>query len=189
MSWHEERKGLLTASNFAAALGISPYKSRQQLWRELTGRVEPFQGNEYTAWGTEHEQDAIFAYECKTGNVVEATGLTRHPLIDWMGATPDGLVGVDGAIECKCPRELHSQVPEHYLPQVMGVMECIGAEYCDYISWTPYETRVWRVSFCKNYRDSMIEELARFWEHIQIDSEPPRRKRFTHSTPQIKELI
>lgn len=39
--WLEERKKYLTASDFAAAVGDSPWKSQLELWQEKTGKKQP----------------------------------------------------------------------------------------------------------------------------------------------------
>ena len=40
-----ERNGRLTASDHAAALGLNPYQSRQELWRRWNGLAEPHDEN------------------------------------------------------------------------------------------------------------------------------------------------
>lgn len=39
-NWHEQRKKRLGGSEIASAIGISPYKSRRQLWLEKTDQVK-----------------------------------------------------------------------------------------------------------------------------------------------------
>jgi len=99
-----KRAGKLTASNFANAIGIG-YDSRQKLWRQLTGREEPFQGNAATEWGVSHERDAIRQYQVVTGELVDTSGQSQeffiHSVLDWLGCTPDGFAG-QTVIEAKC---------------------------------------------------------------------------------------
>ena len=87
MSLSPEREGRLTASIFASAIGVG-YDSRQKLWRQLTGREERFQGNAATEWGKDNETRAITAYECFTGEIVEAAGgkqgFVISPTHDWL---------------------------------------------------------------------------------------------------------
>src|SRR6478609_7739357 len=178
-AWHRERKFRLTASDFAAAIGLSPYKSRQQLWREKTGRANPFEGNEATAWGELNESNAINAYEIETGHIVRPRGLVVHPAFDWLGASPDGLVAHDGCVECKCPftGKPHEGIPIHYRPQVVGVVRVTQKAWCDFVSWTPEAHVVSRVSQVAEYWDWMYPRLETFWQYVVDDIEPPRAKK------------
>lgn len=177
--WFQARKFRLTGSDFAAAMGISPYKSRQALWREKTGREAPFQGNEMTLWGETHEPDAINAYEIETGNLVLPSGLIVHPVHDWLAVSPDGIVPDRGSVECKSPFSCkpHEEVPEHYRPQCIGVAGTSGADWCDFVSWTPEETRIWRVAFSEEYWEWMFPLLKDFWSYVESDIEPKRQKK------------
>lgn len=176
--WHEARAGKLTASTFAAAMGIDPYKSRAKLWREIKGLEPPFEGNAATDWGTENEQNAISAYEVDTGNIVTPVGFIVHPLHDWLGASPDGFVGSKGRLECKCPYngEVHRVVPEHYAAQVQGGMEISSGDWCDFYSWTPGEQNLIHVERDPDYWAWAFPLLQEFWNYVLEDREPPRLK-------------
>lgn len=175
--WHQARKFRLTGSDFAAAIGISPYKSRQALWREKTGRERPFEGNEITIWGEINESNAISQFEIETGHIVHPAGFMVHPSHDWLGVSPDGLV-TDGCVEVKCPftRKPHDGVPAHYLPQVVAESEVTGVD-CWFVSWTPDECRIWRVTRSMEYWDWMLPLLKDFWRCVQDDIEPKRQKK------------
>lgn len=176
--WHEARAGKLTASNFAAAIGISPYQSRAKLWRELKGLEPGFEGNAATDWGTEHEPFAISDYEIRSGNLVIPSPFVAHPEFPWLGASPDGLVGDGGCIEAKCPygQQLYGTVPEHYRPQVAGVLEVTNRSWCDFICWTPDIAEITRVNRDPDYWNWMFPLLQEFWFFVTTDREPPRLK-------------
>lgn len=170
----------LTGSKFAAALGLSKFKSRQQLWREITGKAEPEQGNSFTQWGTENEPNAINWYEMESGNIVVPSGYIPHPKYDFLGATPDGLVGDDGGIECKCPAalKLYDGIPEYYMPQVLGCIHITGRQWWDFVCWTPGEARIIRVEANPRQWDAWEQELVTFWnDYVLADREPPRKRR------------
>jgi uracil-DNA glycosylase len=59
--WHAARRKILTASNFAAAIGVNVYRSRRSLWREYKNLAPPFAGNDATRWGVENEAKVISA--------------------------------------------------------------------------------------------------------------------------------
>src|SRR5690349_12115357 len=49
------------------------------------------------------ESMARSAYEIQSGNLVEQVGYIEQS--EYVGTSPDGLVGVDGMIEIKCPSD------------------------------------------------------------------------------------
>ena len=179
--WRLARSGRLTASQFGAALGLSPYCSRQELWRQLTGRTDPFAGNEATEWGEAHEKDALHAYEVATGRLIEPSAFI--PFSDWSGCSPDGWVmdgDKRGIVEAKAPysQRIYADIPDHYRAQVIGQLGITRADFADFIVWTPYEHRIWRVEAEPQTWDRMEIALREFWECVKQDKEPKRAKRF-----------
>ena len=175
-----ERNGRLTASNFANAMGIG-YSSRQQLWRELTGVDEPFQGNEMTDYGNDNEHKAVDAYEISQNVIVMLSGdnqhFVKHADHDWLGCTPDGRTS-DRLVEFKCPfNGVYNDAPAHYLAQVQGQMAITSHTQCDLVAWSPDELKIWRVDFSEEYWQAMLELLTEFWRHVQENTEPKRRKK------------
>ncbi len=186
--WLEARKSLLTASDFAAAVGWNDYCSRQKLFRLKKG-IETFEGNEMTQWGTDNEHNGIFAYEAEMGVLVEETGLHIHRDYDWLGCSPDGLIEL-GCIEVKCPysQAPYLEIPPRYIPQIIGVCEVMDREFIDFVCWTPYDLKVWRVYRDVDFWDEMLPHLDEFWSYVLRDEQPKRRKKPT--MPDIKaELI
>jgi predicted phage-related endonuclease len=61
-----------------------------------------------------------------------------------IGYSPDGLVGDDGLIEIKSPRQknhlkwlLAGEVPAEHMPQVQTGLAVTGRVWCDFISYAP----------------------------------------------------
>ena len=90
----EERKGRITASEVGAILGLSPYRTAEDVMRSMVrewfGAEREFTGNVATRWGQEHEPAAIKQFEALYGNVLPGE-FCKHPDHDWLGATPDGV--------------------------------------------------------------------------------------------------
>lgn len=178
--WHLLRAGKLTGSMFGAALGLSPYCSRQKLWRLLTGREQPEPENDAMRRGTEYEPVAIDWYETETGNLVTPVGFIPHPVFDWCGVSPDGFVGA-GRLEVKCPvNGSHPAIPDHYAPQCVGVVHITGGEWLDYVSWHMDGPRVYRIT-ADETREQWAKwerELEAFWnDYVLADIQPPRKQR------------
>lgn len=160
-AWFQKRRGRLTGSNVGAALGLNPYKSPddviRQMVREHHGAEPEFQGNVATQHGSFHEAGAQAEYTMETGRVVKETGFHVHEGLDWLGASPDGLVGDDGVVEIKCPFGQRDKNPPqfktaeqqpHYYAQMQIEMACTGRVWCDFYQWAPHGSKLETV-----YRD------------------------------------
>ena len=167
----------LTSSNFAAAMGISPWMSRQKLWRILTEREDREPVNEFMQHGLDNEFRAIAATEAITGLVFMETGSNQvHYTAHGYGTTPDGRCG-STFVETKCPQKLTDEPPSHYLPQVQGQMWIAGGDTVIFSQWTEEETRAWIVPRSEEYIQIMTPLLADFVLCLTNDTEPKRRKK------------
>jgi hypothetical protein len=95
-------------------------------------------------WGTDQEPHARAAYSFLYDVDVEEIAFVDHPEIAMSGASPDGLVGLDGLVEFKCPNTathldtlLSETVPGKYVTQMQWQMACTGRAYCDFASFDP----------------------------------------------------
>lgn len=145
--WHQARLGRGTASkanDMCAATSTAAYQN--YLWQlvaeRLTGQQEESYTNADMQRGTEKEPIARAAYEAHTGEFVTQTGFWLHPTIEWLGASPDGLVGDDGLIEIKCPRtSTHlkyckdNKPPTQYKRQMIIQLMCTGRKWVDFVSF------------------------------------------------------
>jgi len=175
--WFKDREGKLTASQFGQAAGLAP-GSRQQLWRRING-LETFEGNEATKWGEEHEPIALTDYEDLQQIKVEQTGFVPHPEHEWLGGSPDFLIGLEGVGEIKCPfsKEIPKEIPAYYMAQAQGLMEITRREWCDFVYWTPTAMRIWRIERSREYWRWLHCRISDFWTWVEAGVEPPREKK------------
>jgi putative phage-type endonuclease len=178
-AWFKARRGKLTASNFSAALGISPYTSRKKLVRTMGGSGSGGGGGSFNAachYGTENEANGLMEYMTQTGHVVQTEFFVAHPYLDWLGGSPDGLVGNDGMIEIKCPfkGELYEGVPLYYYPQVNGLMEICERDWCDFVVWTPEKISITRLKRNKEAFNALLPKYAEIYAMFQRGEEPSR---------------
>ena len=141
--WYELRKGLLTASSLASALGDDHFKSREQLIYDKTSIEEvPFVSNPITEWGVKYEEIATKFYEYLNSVKIIEFGLIPHPKFNVFGASPDGICSnespdeyVGRMLEIKCPpkRKFTKTVPKHYWYQMQGQLECCNLKECDFL--------------------------------------------------------
>lgn len=148
--WLAARCGRATASRFSDVLATIKtgeaaerrnYKAKLVCER-LTGIVEDSYTNAAMQWGTDNEPFARVAYEAQTGNLVEQVAFIPHPEL-MIGASPDGLIEADGAIEIKCPNtathidSLLKGMSATHIPQIQGCMWLSGRQWVDFVSFDP----------------------------------------------------
>lgn len=110
----------------------------------LTGASSPAFVNDAMRWGTDQEPNARRAYMERFGVEVVETSFVDHPEVTMSGASPDGLVGLDGLVEIKCPNTathldtlLGGGIADKYLVQMQWQMACTGRDWCDFVSFDP----------------------------------------------------
>ena len=147
--WHAVRRGHVSASNISAVMAKGKGITRRNyMMRIIAERNSSWQGDAYTNPAMEHgvntEYLARQAYEVSRGTFVDKTGFWKHPEIEWVGASPDGLVGDDGLIEIKCPNTtthleyiFDDVVPTEYYKQMQCQLWVTGRQWCDFISYDP----------------------------------------------------
>ena len=142
--WFTVKLGKVSASHFSDVLnqktGRKTYMYRL-LAEKLSGEPQETYSNKAMETGTETEPEARTYYEALHGQI-EQVGFVE--LNDDVGGSPDGLVGLDGIIEIKCPYpSTHiryidkNKLPANYLPQVQGNLWVTGRKWCDFVSFAP----------------------------------------------------
>lgn len=153
-AWLQARVGLVTASRMSDVMA-TPKRGTTELackrdyrmellCERLTGRAAEHYVSREMDFGSEQEPFARAAYEVVQDVLVDEVGLVLHPIMDFSAASPDGLVGDDGAIEIKAPKtathlnwRLADVVPEEHIDQCMWVMACCGRQWIDFVSFDP----------------------------------------------------
>jgi hypothetical protein len=174
-SWLEARRGIITASvvgQLVTPQTIKPAsndKSRaliaQLASERITGRVEDVFVSSDMMRGTLHEPIACDRYAEVNGVELQQVGFCVRD--DWgfpLGASPDRLIGVDGGLEVKCPRQkthiqtvLSGEVPAHNMAQVQACLLVTGRDWWDFVSFSaglPLWTK--RVYPDPKWRDAII---------------------------------
>jgi putative phage-type endonuclease len=150
--WFAMRCGKVTASRVADVLaktktgwgaGRANYAA-ELIAERLTQTTAPSFTNAAMQWGTDQEPVARHVYAARHSLDVSEIGFVDHPEINMSGASPDGLVGVWGLVEIKCPNTathldtlLSETVPGKYITQMQWQMACTGREWCDFVSFDP----------------------------------------------------
>jgi len=151
--WFQRRAGKFTGSRFSELMAKTksgPSASRKNLITRLA--IERLIGNCVDGYsnfamnrGTELEPFAIEAYENENLIAVELVDFIDHPKLDFVGVSPDGLVGNDGLVEVKCPisEAKHYEALRYgshaieYKWQLQGQLWVSGRSWVDAVSYDP----------------------------------------------------
>ncbi len=105
--------------------------------------------NEDIERGIELESQAYDVYELQTGGKVTTVGfVTDEDISKVAGASPDGLVGEDGLLEIKCPKDekyfrllINPVVESKHNWQMQQQMLFTNRKWCDYVLYNPNFTK------------------------------------------------
>jgi hypothetical protein len=174
----------------------------RRMVREWHGAEAEFVGNVATEYGTFHEAGALAEYQMETGNAVTPEGFVTRE--DWAGCSPDGLVGLTGGLEIKCPFGKRKMGAEdafkplaeqpHYHDQIQFSMWVCERASWDFFQWAPGKTALETVKPCSKWRAKNLPKLRQFYaeylherEHnAEVHLEP---KRVSIDTPEAARLV
>ena len=200
--WLQERKKGIGGSDAAAIVGMNPYKTNVQLWKEKTGMVEAEDISEkpFVKYGTLAEEHlrAIFALDYPIYEVEhEENSIIKHPKYDFLFASLDGKLrnketGELGILEIKTSNILTSQhkekwdnrIPQNYYIQILHYMLVTGRTFAILKAQLRYElpnNEIYHQT--KHYYikkedveddiNYLLGEEIKFWEYVQSKKEPP----------------
>lgn len=150
--WKDIRLGRITASRMSDVMtngrsgGISKTSESymvELISEKLTGKQKDFFENDAMKWGTATEPEAREVYSVRNGFVdVEEVAFIVHD--EFIGVSPDGLVGDCGLLEIKAPttqtqikRALSKDYSSDYKAQIQAQLWVSGREWCDFVSYDP----------------------------------------------------
>lgn len=186
--WHSARCGLLTASEVDRILTpklkiADNAKTRAHLWELAAQRISQYVEPQYVSdamlRGHEDEILARALYTEKYAEAREVGFVTNDKWGFTLGASPDGLVGDDGMIECKSRCQKYqvqtiveewtgvARIPEEYWLQVQAQLLVTGRAWCDFLSYSGgLPMAVVRVEGDTATQDAIIEAASKFEARI-----------------------
>lgn len=143
--WFEIRVGKVTASHAQAignnGKGLDTYLLGVVSEMFSSAQKEQY-SNEHTERGNELEPLARSMYELQENVEVEEIGFAEYN--DFVGCSPDGLVGDDGMIEIKCPDDktyfnllMNENIDSSYIWQCQMNLLILEKKWCDLIFYNP----------------------------------------------------
>lgn len=176
--WLECRLGKLTGS--VAHTIATKGKGLDTLCLEkatelLTGIVPDGYKNDAMQHGNDYESEARSIYELETGNEVVQIGFYEDN--EYVGVSPDGLIGDDGLIEIKCPIDktytqylIDMKIKPEYYAQMQMQMLITKRCWCDYVVYNSHFEKpitIQRVFADKEYMEKLAEGLGYGIRRIQ----------------------
>lgn len=190
------------ASSAAAVVGLSPWKTPTDLWKELTGQVKPkdLSDNQAVQQGNRMEPAIRYFFQCRYPEY--ELEYHQYDLIfqserPWMFATLDGEFrtsnGRHGILEIKTAtpkgkagwEEWNGKVPQNYHVQILHQLLATGydmAILCSALYSMNGDITIREYEFYREEQEEdmkwLLEREVRFWDSIQNDPVPPMSIQF-----------
>lgn len=143
--WYNIRKGKMTASN-ASIIATNGKGLETYIYSLMADYYSSAEKEHYVnadmQRGIDLEPEAKIEFQFYTGLEVEEVGFVE--LNKFVGVSPDGLIGKDGLIEIKCPKDdiyfrllLNENIKPEYLWQMQMQMLVTKRKYCYFVAYNP----------------------------------------------------
>lgn len=156
IEWLTQRKGRIGGSESACVLGMNHYEPQYNFIKKKVSDVPFVMNFKNLWWGNATEDVAVLLYELLYNVKIDEYGFLPHETLDFIGASPDGIVGMykrDGIhltdmcgrmVEIKSvtsrrinmdpeSRIVTDIVPEYYITQVYQQLETCKLKQCDFL--------------------------------------------------------
>lgn len=185
--WHAIRARHVGGSEIAAVFGLSPFKSKWQLYMEKAGKLPApdLSGNPAVNAGR-HLEPGIASW------AAEKWGLNLQKARRY--CTDDQCPGLGSSLDYECvgsgtryPVEIKlamrhdgwewdgddlTQIPQNYVMQLQTQMACTGAAFGELVAYIGGDVRRMRVPRSDKIIAAIRREVARFWEDVRNGKEP-----------------
>lgn len=175
------------SSDCAAAIGISPYKTRIELWLEKTDQAQPENLDEVERiqWGNHLEPIIAQVYAQREGVKVQRVNQTQvHPDMPFMLSHIDRrIVGQRKILECKNAgeyfgskgfgEEFTDEVPDLYLVQVMHQLIVNRVDLGDLAALVGgNRLKIYRIGLDDELAELIVSKCRYFWNCVETRTPP-----------------
>lgn len=187
IEWLEWRKQGIGSSDVPAIMGVSPWKTKLQLWAEKTSTEPVVETSSYiTDKGNRFEPKirSLYEFQCGYEFPVALVTMEKFPFMraSLDGRSTDRVINIEIKLVGKDDHELAKagKVPEKYIPQVQHQLLVSGAKWCEYLSYhdndngnvIPENLAVVTVLPDPIYQAKLLEECVKFWDLVQTKKPP-----------------
>lgn len=168
--WFNIRKAKVTASHATAigncGKGLDTYILELMAEYYSSGEKDKF-SNKHTDRGCELEDQASDIYELMTGQKLDKVGFIEYN--EFVGGSPDRLVGDDGGVEIKCIDDVgyfklllngEKEISSDYLWQIQMYLLITGRKWWDFLAYNPNYKKsmfIHRITPDKEKQDRLLE--------------------------------
>lgn len=204
--WLAHRQQSIGSSEIAAALGVSPWKSRFQLWCEKVGECDPpdLSDREQVYWGTVLEDVVAKEFALRTNlKVARLNYILAHPEAPYLTANIDRrVVGEKAGLECKTTSSYQAKewnddkVPDHYYLQVQHQLAVTGWDHWYIAVLIGGQRFLWKkIERDESIIAGILTGAAEFWRMVETKEAPPAdgtsacseylKEKFSEGTPTV----
>jgi putative phage-type endonuclease len=169
LNWRMEGIG---SSDVPAILGVSPWKTYQELVMQKAHRMAGGPPNAAMRRGSELEPKIRELYQ-RQSYLYLPDAAFEHSEYRFMRASLDGFNDENNvAFEAKAPNKydhfsaVNGEVPEKYIPQCQHILLVSEADQLHYVSHWNNENAVVLVKPDPDYHQMLIEKESEFWEKV-----------------------
>lgn len=211
--WLEERKKSLGGSDVGAVLGMNTYSSPYTVFAEKTGKLPPFEGNEWTRLGNDLEYYVAERFcEASGLKVAKDNSTWRNSKYPHLHANIDRkVVGMKAGVECKLTSELNAkkykngEFPDRFYAQCVEYL-CVTELEKWFLAVLIYGKgiKIYQMTRIPNdvvpewceasvyVEDGEIEALAKatgdFWNNYVLTNTPPMTDGSDSTTETLKTI-
>lgn len=187
-AWYQIRLGRITGTKFKDLVAGESTATYKDLITDIAGEIitqtgEESYSNASMERGKDLEPEAAKEYDSIFDLQSEEVGFCLFDEDDkfheWVGVSPDRLIGEDGGLEIKCPlRKTHinyikaNKLPTPYVKQVQGCLFVTGRKWWDFMSYYPgMKPFIIRVYSDLELHKLFIERLEKFIQDVKVEIE------------------
>ena len=181
--WHEARTKCITATDISAILGLHPYKTPHEVYKEKLGLAFIQDPNDAMMTGTHLEHSIAEWFQSKTGKTIIRADFCTHKDEPIFGASPDYFIeGESAVLECKwCGMNAAKgfgdgadDVPAHYLLQVQWQLFVTGMQTGYLQVLGPWGFKApYTIYADAELHKRMAFQARKFWGEYIVNSTPP----------------
>ncbi len=171
--WLDWRKSLLTATDAAPVLGISPYTTAYQLWKRKLGLMLELVSTPAMQRGVRDEPIAREMFIKKTGINMKPC-CVESDAYNFIGASLDGMSDCGKYIlEIKSQRFVDAVPAFHYAQiQHQFMATDYRAKLCYYVSIWDGEIQIHSVDVDALWNEDYLPKAQNFWEKVLLNESP-----------------
>lgn len=181
-TWLEDRRRGIGGSDVGPILGVSPYRTPLDVFRDKRGELVDRPETEPMRWGTLLEPIVRQEYASITGREVLLPdgGMLQHPRFAFMLANIDGFTSDGRIYEGKTARTAQGwgepgtdEVPQGYLLQVQHYMAVTGYAVADIaVLIGGSDFRIYTIEADAELHEMLVDAEAEFWRRVE-ENDPP----------------